>query len=693
MTALDPLRTALDLLRNHRPAEAEALLRRHVATHPTDPKAHAALARTLGALARFDEAEVAASHALALDPDSPAALLEATALARRRGDLARAEPLLERLIARAPLPALRLDHARLVLDRGDEARARTLLEALLAQHPDFIDAWIALGDLHARAQRHDDALTAHRRALTLDETRIAAHEGAARVLLALKADGRLWIEHRQRVAELDPTPVTWTRYAIDCGRIARFDLVREAYERAIALDPRYLPARWGAFLMPREMVHPDEASLARYAQEFREGLAFFEGIERFTEWEARDCLTQATNFYLHYLGEAFVEEQRRFGRILERMAAALPPLAPAERPRGDERIRLGIVSGHLRRHTMTKLFGAMLATLPRERFEISMFYLGDVVDAQTDALREASDHFLHGERNLDFWRQSLAERDLDVLLHVDIGMHPMAQALAPHRFAAYQCALWGHPVTTGLSTIDAFLSSDAMEADDGARNYTETLLRLPGLGCTFEAPSLEPVVPPSIADGKDRIEFLFVQAAMKILPLHDELFARIAREVPQARFHFTPHPQSPVRRRLRERISAAFARQGLDFDRHCGTFGWISEAEFLGLASRAHVNLDSIGWSGGNTTLEITAFDVPTVTMPRPLMRSRHTYAILRTLGLDELIARDVDAYVALAVRLARDTPWREQLRTRIRERKHLLYGRNDAVTAAFAEFLSRAAR
>jgi predicted O-linked N-acetylglucosamine transferase (SPINDLY family) len=48
-------------------------------------------------------------------------------------------------------------------------------------------------------------------------------------------------------------------------------------------------------------------------------------------------------------------------------------------------------------------------------------------------------------------------------------------------------------------------------------------------------------------------------------------------------------------------------------------------------------------------------------------LRGRITYALYRQMGIDDLIARDVDDYVERAVRIATEPDWRAQLRAQIR--------------------------
>jgi predicted O-linked N-acetylglucosamine transferase (SPINDLY family) len=102
--------------------------------------------------------------------------------------------------------------------------------------------------------------------------------------------------------------------------------------------------------------------------------------------------------------------------------------------------------------------------------------------------------------------------------------------------------------------------------------------------------------------------------------------------------------------------------------------------------------LDSIGWSGGNTTLEALAQDLPVVTFEGELMRGRVSADMLRMIGMPETIAATIDEYVALGVRIARDAAWRQELRSRVASDRQRLYRDRTCITALEA-FLERAAQ
>lgn len=55
-------------------------------------------------------------------------------------------------------------------------------------------------------------------------------------------------------------------------------------------------------------------------------------------------------------------------------------------------------------------------------------------------------------------------------------------------------------------------------------------------------------------------------------------------------------------------------------------------------------------------------------------MWGRHTYGILRALGITETIAENEVEYVDIAVRLGQDRSWRNELRSQIEKNLHRVF-------------------
>jgi CRISPR-associated protein Csy1 len=97
--------------------------------------------------------------------------------------------------------------------------------------------------------------------------------------------------------------------------------------------------------------------------------------------------------------------------------------------------------------------------------------------------------------------------------------------------------------------------------------------------------------------------------------------------------------------------------------------------------------LDTLHWSGGNTTLDALACGLPVVTLPGAYMRGRQSAAMLRIVGGADLIAADTDGYRAIASRLVDDVAWRAAMAETIREGLGALFDRREPVQA-FADVL-----
>ncbi len=400
-------------------------------------------------------------------------------------------------------------------------------------------------------------------------------------------------------------------------------------------------------------------------------------------------------FFLSYQGENDREPQALYGRLICRaLARTIPTPALAARPARDERIRLGIVSGYFHDHTIFRLFlEGWLSEIDRERFEITGFHTGFVHDQQTVHASRLCGRFVHGPRSAVAWGAAVADSAPHILLYPEVGMDPMAAHLAARRLAPVQCVAWGHPRTTGMPTVDYFLSAELMEPPDGDTHYSESLVRLPEIGVHFTpddgaafplqraALGLEPDVP----------VFFCGLALYKYQPEYDRVFPRIAFAVGPCRFLFIGFAKSDaVTRIFQKRLYTAFAAHGLDAGRYCNILPPMPQHRFIATAGLTDVILDTPGWSGGKSTLDCLAGNPAIVTLPGRFMRGRHTAAILRRIGCEQTIARSLDEFVTLAARLALDAAWRMEVRCAVEQGKHRAF-RDPAPIRALETFLINA--
>ena len=256
--------------------------------------------------------------------------------------------------------------------------------------------------------------------------------------------------------------------------------------------------------------------------------------------------------------------------------------------------------------------------------------------------------------------------EIDILMLPDVGMTPESRILASHRIAPVQFTAWGHPITTGSSNVDYFVSSDLMEPDDAQSHYSETLVRLPNLAL-FLTPT------PSLEIGTQKFEFpagriLFgcLQSIYKYLPQYDYVYPLIAKHVSQSLFVFLEADHLYATNIFKERLLKEFVLHGLDFHKHVKFVPRVSASNYIRLMSEMDVILDPIGWTGGNTSLQAIELGKPIVTFPGEFMRGRHTHAMLRMMGLDNHSSSSLGAYVDRAISLGSDRSLRTHVGSEI---------------------------
>ncbi len=252
-------------------------------------------------------------------------------------------------------------------------------------------------------------------------------------------------------------------------------------------------------------------------------------------------------------------------------------------------------------------------------------------------------------------------------------------ALAALRLAPIQCAGWGHPVTTGLPNVDCFLSAAAVEPAGAQAHYRERLVLLPGIGTAYPGPRL-PDPKPRAALGlpDERTLYLFPHSPFKVHPDNDALVARVLAADERGTLVLFEGRNAEVTRALTQRLQHG---AGIDPARMVVLPG-MEHDDYLRVNAACDVMLDSLHWSGGNTSLDALACGLPVVTLPGAFMRGRQSAGILTLAGVPELIARDGDDYVRIAARVGREHGWRAALGARLRAGQGAVFDRSEPVAA-----------
>ena len=703
--------------------EAERCYRLVLQSAPRHRNALVNLGFVLKELRRFPESVDFIERALDVSPDDADANYLRATLYQAGGKSAQAAIHLEKAVIRRP--EFEFAYRELVIalfQLGRIADAIRWCDRALERLPDSAELHFYRSNLHKHAHATDEAIASARMALKLRPGLFAARSSLAQLLTnALQETSGLdgTAQRVQRIAagysdlgiaylsssELTAAQEAFEKalalapqvaeYHYNLGTVLRYhEDVEEAiasFDRAIALDGDHAPARWA-----KSLVHaaPFPKSLAAAAHARIEVIA---GLEEFSRWsnglelQGEQFVGFSAPFYLSYQEQDNRPVFERYGalcaRAMEYRSDGYRSAPPIFTSANTSRIRIGVVSTDIREHSVWfALIKGWLQHLDRKRFDIGIFSLTSSPDGETEWAKLHSDFFVSGSKSVQEWMESIAELNPSVLIYPAIGLDVMTLQLASLRLASTQITTWGHPETSGLPTIDFYFSGESFEPANAQKFYSEKLVSLLNLGNSYQGRVEEIVEPDLEALGIDPIRPILICSgtAFKYQAEYDWVLSQIASRIEGSQLIFfrqSPHSLADL---LKTRLERAFSRAGLDFDRHVRFIPTQPLQTFHGLLRRAHVALDTIGFSGYNTAVQAIESGVPLVTREGRFLRGRLASGILRRLGMTELIVQTTDEYISLAAKLVEDSELQRRFRFRIGQRRAILY--NDVASIRHLE-------
>ena len=644
----------------------------------------------------YGEALEMFDRALVANPLSADAYRNRAETCRMLGRLEDAQKSYENAIAIEPRDAEAHNDLGITLAaRGQYDAALARFEHAIACKPNFLEAHLNLGSTYQDLGRLSEAVRCFHEVL-----KIGPESGLAYIKLgrALQLSGRLAdaLEKYQEGLAIDPDVALGHFYL---GRMLHdqglLEDALQCFSAAVRLRPNDVVARWALAMSQLALVHEaqDRADDSR--------LSFARALVELDAWldssrslEGADAVGQQQPFYLAYHETNNRELLSRYGDLCSRLTGfwqECEGIAPVGRP-FHEKVRVGFVSGQVRDHSVWQaILKGWLQHLDRERFAVYLFHTGRHRDAETSFAEAHVDYFSQPPRSIRGWVDDIVGHQIDVLIYPEIGMDATTLKLASMRLAPVQAAAWGHPETTGLPTIDYYLSAEDFEPDNAQDNYRERLVALPHLGCRYD--------PLPVNDCEIDLEEMGIDPRFPILlcagvpfkygPQHDWILIEVAKRLHRCQFIFFRHVQENLTEKLECRLESAFENAGLFFHAHGVFLPWLRRDAFYALMRKADVYLDTLGFSGFNTAMQAIECGLPVVTKDGRFMRGRLASGILKRLGMPELVARSDTEYIDLAVRLASDKSYGESIRKRIEADRHVLF--NDmAPIRGLEEFLER---
>ncbi|MBF2054332.1 MAG: hypothetical protein IGS03_12845 [Candidatus Sericytochromatia bacterium] len=643
-----------------------------------------------------------------LAPDYPNLSFRLGLLASQRGELVEAESFFQAELARQPdFWACRVQLALSLMARRQFQPARLALQQALADCPTSARAeqariWHLIGRCRRAEADLPQALQAFEQAHQLqphpDHLREQArvYQAQGHFELARHYFDQTWVQSQQAsdlwaladqqllahdyakaagtFRQLARLPaLTLARQALALGQVAvcqqalnQPEAALCAYAEASALQPLAALDLSRPGVLP--MVYSSQAQVLQWRERSVQALQWLEAQpaapENLLDW-------QAPPFYLAYQGYNDRDWLARFSAQVRRR---LPPLQTGlpNLPRRPV-LRLGLISRFFHHHSVMRCFARLfMALVPRGPFTLHLIAASSLLQDQLTAdLRRSATSWTWLQGDLLAQAAQIQALELDLLIYTDTLLDAQTYLLSHYRLAPRQLLLPGQPVTSGVSTLDLFVSDQLSEPPEAQAHYTEQLIQLPHWPTLYARPALSsPLSPAALGLPAGRV-YLCAASVFKLHPQMDAVFVGILQQDPQAQLLLLELSAEgltvQVRARLADQLTPAqLARLHL----------WPKQppARFSALLQGVDVLLETFPFGSLNTLMVALAAGTPMVTWPGDFVRGRYARTLLLRMECPELIAGSAEDYVRIAVEVARDDAWRQRIRQRFAAHSHRLF-------------------
>jgi protein O-GlcNAc transferase len=603
--------------------DAVAACRQAIRMKPDFAEAHSNLGLALKGQGKLDQAITACREAIRIKPAFAEAHFNLGNALRAQGKLDEAVDACRQAVRVKPGSAKA--HCNLgaaLCDQGNYDDAIAACGEAIRIKPNLTEAYSALGTTLRRTGQSDFAVAAFREAFRIKPNDAGVH---CNLGLALRDVDRLdeAIAAIRESIRIKPDLGAYGCLASALCDQGKHDEVVETYYQAIGCKQEFAEATSSCFLF---------------------------------------CLNYGERFSPTALFDAHRAWDERHGRPLPRRDAYA-------NDRGvGRRLKVGYVSPDFRGHSVAYFLEPLLRNHDHNEIEVFCYAEVSAPDTWTKRFEGLADHWVVTVAMSD---EALAERvrrdGIDIL--VDLAGHTANNRLPvfARKPAPIQVTWLGYPNTTGLTAIDYRLVDAVTDPDPEADVFaSETLVRLAGAffcyGGSDDAPAPGPA--PSVAAGA--VTFGSFNSPAKMSGATLDAWALVLGRLPQARLLLKgkPFADAATRALYLDRL----AERGVAPER-VELAGWMPNQAHLALYDHIDIALDPFPYNGTTTTCEALWSGVPVVTLRGDRHAGRVGASLLTQIGLTDLIADSVGAYVETAVALAGDPARLSELRRSLRPR------------------------
>ena len=272
--------------------------------------------------------------------------------------------------------------------------------------------------------------------------------------------------------------------------------------------------------------------------------------------------------------------------------------------------------------------------------------------------------------NLEHMFNAVKSYDPDLLVYLASGQkQPNLFLLASQQLAPVQAVLGTESLTSGLQTLQYYLSLDFLEPEEADQHYTERLIRLKGTPLSnISLPDLF-IEPNAFNLPQNQNIYL---CPVKLSDLHQEMYALFA-SILQANPEGLIFILSSGNESLDDRFQKFFDSNFPDYSPRLQVLRPMPEYTLLSLMRCVDLVLDPIYQGIQEKSWQYILLGTPILTCSGDYASGRYISSLYKQIALDDSIAKDPSDYVLKAIELVKNRAFKAGFSQHVeRQRKRL---------------------
>ncbi|MBF0195352.1 MAG: tetratricopeptide repeat protein [Magnetococcales bacterium] len=522
-------------------------------------------------------------------------------------------------------------------------------------NPEFTQAYNNLGNLLQMQGKLVEAIGCYQKAVSLQPGYTEAYSNLGN---ALQQQGKLLaaVECYQKAVTLKPDySEAYNNLGNALQELGRLDEAVTNFQKAIDFNLNYSDAYNNLGNALKE-----QGKLAQGIASFKKAIAINPNFA-----DAHSNMLFCMN-YGNYDSQSLFDEHKIWG---EKYAANLPTFTNKQTDKSEEKLRIGFVSADFRQHSVSFFLEALFSSYNKQKLEFFCYSNSHKEDAVTAIFKNL----------VDGWQKIIGcsdkqvveiikEDNIDIL--VDLSGHTQNHRLKVFAMkpAPIQVTWLGYPNTTGLTTVDyRFTDSIADPTGISDQLHTEKLIRLENGFLNYQPPNNCPEVAQLPMQSNGYCTYASFNNLAKITPQVVKTWAQILNATPDSKLLIKNKSFSCPH--VKQSYLDLFAKESIAANRLEFLPTTKTIFDHLSIYNKVDISLDTFPYNGTTTTCESLWMGTPAIVLLGDSHGSRVGASILTQVGMDSLIAKNHDDYIAKAISLAKDATKLEPLRCEMRDR------------------------